>query len=170
MYNFSNAIKNDMIYYIKKQMRNSMEEVNIVYNALTIAQYIINKCFIEGSPVTNLRLQKLLYFVQGQVLRYLNRPLFNDDFYAWAYGPVIPEIYFEFCGYAGAPIRRTYDNIEIDLLESTIIDDTISRLAPYDDWQLVKISHEKGAPWDKHKYSRERIPKKEIKKFFNSLG
>lgn len=38
-----------------------------MYDALTIAMYIIDKCFKEGEPVTNLRLQKLLYFIQGGI-------------------------------------------------------------------------------------------------------
>lgn len=140
-----------------------------MYDALEIAKYIISKCFKEGVPVTNLRLQKLLYFIQGQNYRLQGKELFGDDFYAWPYGPVIPFVYFEYCGYAGAPIRREYPINSICERDKEIIDETIDILSPYDDWRLVEFSHESDAPWYKHKDNRECIPKSEIKQYFESL-
>jgi len=41
----------------------------------------------------NMRLQKLLYYVQGWALARLDRPAFHDPIEAWAHGPVVPTIY-----------------------------------------------------------------------------
>ena len=38
------------------------------YDVLDIARYIINKCNEKGIIISNLKLQKLLYFVQGYML------------------------------------------------------------------------------------------------------
>ena len=141
-----------------------------MYDSLVIAQYIISKCFKEEHPVSNLRLQKLLYLVQGQSYRILNKKLFDEDFYAWPYGPVIPEIYFQYCGYAGAPISLEYNSIHIDDNVKKMIDKTIKIFSPYSDWDLVRFTHEQDAPWYRYKDTRGLIPKDEIKNYFKQFG
>lgn len=42
-----------------------MEEYRAPYTAMEVAQHIIYLCASTGSPVSNLKLQKMLYFVQG---------------------------------------------------------------------------------------------------------
>lgn len=140
-----------------------------MYDALTVAMYIINRCFEEGAPVTNLRLQKLLYFIQGRNYMIQGNDLIAEDFFAWPYGPVIPEIYFKFCGYAGAPIRRHYDVNRIADNDRNVIDETIDILMPFDDWTLVKFSHETDAPWYQYKDNRGMIPKEDIRRYFESM-
>ena len=58
----------------------------------------MNEC-----QVTNLKLQKTLYYVQGYYLYRFGKPLFDDEIVNWAYGPVVPEAYFEFCSYGANP-------------------------------------------------------------------
>lgn len=139
-----------------------------MYDALDVAMYIIDRCYNDGHPVTNLRLQKLLYFVQGVSYQQRNKRLFDNDFYAWPYGPVIPEVYFQYCGYAGVPIRMNYD-IEIKSDIASLIDNTIDMFSPYSDWDLVDFTHEDGSPWCSHEKNRGRIPKNEIKQYFRYL-
>lgn len=140
-----------------------------MYDALTIARYIIDKSFKDGMPVSNLRLQKLLYFVQGWSYVVKREPLIKENFYAWQYGPVIPEVYFEYNGYVGTPIRMTYNDIIISDLDKEIINYILRLLKQYNDWVLVSLSHEEGGPWDKHKHNRSIIPKNEIKGYFLGL-
>ena len=47
----------------------------------------------EGELFSNMKLQKLLYYVQGFHIAVFNRPLFNEDIEAWMYGPVVPAVY-----------------------------------------------------------------------------
>ena len=49
-----------------------------------------------GDAMTNLKLQKLLYYEQGYHLAVFNEPLFNESIEAWMYGPVVPEVYDTF--------------------------------------------------------------------------
>src|ERR1700722_9544145 len=49
-----------------------------------------NEC---GEPLTNLKLQKLVYYAQAWYLANFNKPLFDDDFEAWVHGPVLPALY-----------------------------------------------------------------------------
>ena len=65
-----------------------------MYAALDIARYIIKYCKDNGYSISNLKLQKLLYFVQAQFLvTYNGRPAFEEKIEAWDFGPVVPEVY-----------------------------------------------------------------------------
>lgn len=55
-----------------------------------------------GDTITQLKLQKLIYFVQGISLALFDRPLFEEEIEAWKYGPV------------ARALRSTFDNFEAD--------------------------------------------------------
>ena len=58
-------------------------------NILNVAAYVIKKC---GS-VTTMKLQKLVYYCQAWSLAWDDKPLFDEDFQAWANGPVSPALF-----------------------------------------------------------------------------
>jgi uncharacterized phage-associated protein len=69
--------------------------------AIDIARYLIQLSYRPDSPEESdllcpLRLQKLLYYVQGWSLALRGRPAFDDEIEAWTLGPVVPEIYWQF--------------------------------------------------------------------------
>ena len=55
------------------------------------AQYILEK----SSPMSTMKLQKLCYYCQAWSLVWDDTPLFEEDFQAWANGPVCPELFFK---------------------------------------------------------------------------
>lgn len=55
------------------------------YNAIDLARYIISKCSKEQCPISNLQLQKILYYIQVEWLSKNNEPLFNNDICAWQF-------------------------------------------------------------------------------------
>jgi uncharacterized phage-associated protein len=57
------------------------------------------------ADISNLKLQKLLYYAQGHYLGRFKKPLFSDPIEAWAHGPVIPHIYRSYKQYGKAPIN-----------------------------------------------------------------
>jgi uncharacterized phage-associated protein len=48
---------------------------------------------VEADPISNLRLQKLLYYAQGWSLALRHAPAFSERIEAWALGPVVPDVY-----------------------------------------------------------------------------
>ena len=66
------------------------------YKAIDVARHIVNYTNEQGKTVSNLKLQKLLYFVQGFFLALLDRPCFSDEIEAWDFGPVVPVVYRNF--------------------------------------------------------------------------
>lgn len=95
--------------YNKRKGDNRMNEG---YDVLDIARYIVNYYIDAGNPITNLKLQKLLYYVQGGFLLELNRPCFRNNIINWRLGPVVREAYDEFKAYGNQRINDRQNIIE----------------------------------------------------------
>lgn len=50
----------------------------------------------DNNDMTNMKLQKLLYYVQGTCLALHGQRMFSQNINKWQYGPVVPEIYHIF--------------------------------------------------------------------------
>ncbi len=117
------------------------------YSALEIAQYIITRCFDLNQPVSNLKLQKLLYFLWIEFYKKTGRWIFSDNICAWQLGPVVPEVYYEYCSYAGSPIRLSYST-SVESGDREILNDIISDFLPVPANVLVSRTHTPGSAWD----------------------
>ena len=119
------------------------------YSATDVARYMVNLCIEEKSPVSNLQVQKILYFCQQEYYVKTGTPLFDDDFQAWQYGPVIPEVYKVFSLFGGMKIsRRVGETAVIDGGTRAIIGPVIRDKRGKYPWDLVEITHQPGSPWD----------------------
>ena len=74
--------------------------------AQDVADYFIWLANCTGSFISNLKLQKLVYYAQAWYLAIHDQPLFDEDFEAWIHGPVIPELYNEYCEFKWKPILK----------------------------------------------------------------
>lgn len=87
----------------------------MTYKALDIAYKLIYTAQEDepngGERLTNLKLQKLLYYQQGYHLAVFGTPLFNEDIEAWMYGPVVPCVYDEFSKSGSNALPITTSNI-----------------------------------------------------------
>lgn len=80
-----------------------------MYTATAVAKYVINRCNVRNSPITNLKLQKILYYIQGYFFKHLGEAAFDDNIESWRYGPVVPSVYYEYCSYVSNEIQANYD-------------------------------------------------------------
>ncbi|MBW2062839.1 MAG: SocA family protein [Deltaproteobacteria bacterium] len=71
-----------------------------------VADYFLWKASETGELLTNLKLQKLVFYAQAFHLAVFDKPLFQDDFEAWVYGPVCPTLYREYKEFGWNPICR----------------------------------------------------------------
>ncbi len=135
--------------------------------ALTVAKYIISGCSQAGRPVTGLALQKMLYDTQKSSLCMTGKPLFSDNFEAWDLGPIIPDVYWYFCGFGSMPIDMEYD-VHIDSADRELIDRIIEQDHLAKPWKLAEAMQKKGGAWEKvYADGRGRyliIPKEMIRK------
>ena len=67
--------------------------------ALDLAKYIVHKANGMNESITHLKLQKILYYVAGVFAGALNKRAFSDRIEAWQYGPVVRNVYIEFCSW-----------------------------------------------------------------------
>ncbi len=115
-------------------------------DALNVAKYVIHEFHEREDLITNLKLQKLLYYIQGWYLGICKKPLFQENFEAWIHGPVIPEVYHTYKSYRWNPISEEISKIEFD---SDIEKHIISILDIYGietGWALERMTHLEQ-PW-----------------------
>lgn len=141
--------------------------MGIIYDALTIAKWIINE--IHPEP---LKLQKLLYLAQGYSYAFYDRPLFKEDLEGWVHGPVVRNVYDMFKNYQYNSINTNFEVEELDDEAKEIINYVIKNFGKYDAKYLEKISHEQE-PWilsrtglDPDERSDKTISKESIANYF----
>jgi uncharacterized phage-associated protein len=110
-------------------------------------------------PITNLALQKLLYFAHGHFLIRTGRPLVTGAFEAWTYGPVHPAVYQAFKGEVDRPIQtRAVSRNVISGATSPLpnpddgevrrhLRDVLRAYGHLSPGRLVDISHAPRGPW-----------------------
>ena len=119
------------------------------YNALDIAEYIIKYEDAKDHLINNLKLQKVLYFLQAQFVVSTGNSLFDEEIVAWDFGPVVMSVYNRYKVYAGASIfinNSGCRNAYIDPVHKEIINKILEYIRPYSAWQLTQICHHQ-TPW-----------------------
>lgn len=131
------------------------------YDGRAIANFILDFCDRNGRVVTNLALQKIIYFCHVWSLIELDRPLVRHKFEAWEYGPVLPYLYREFRAYDRHPIegRATQINTadgkqcvveyDFDLQTESLLNEIVAFYTKMRASDLVSLSHAEGGPWYK---------------------
>lgn len=158
-------------------------------NALAVANVFIRLAMEANNPVTQMKLQKLIYFAHGWYLALADEPLVKEEFQAWQYGPVIPSVYHKFKVFGTLGIDRLGEEFCItscglELITPSISDMTgvvnslLNRIwtvyGSFSGSQLSEMTHAQGSPWKqmRDKYGDKRdivIPNNIIKSYFKGF-
>ena len=117
--------------------------------ALIVADYLILKSQQDNRPVTNKKLQKLLYYVQAWSMAIRNKEVFNDKIEAWIHGPAIRAVYLEFKQFGATPILKKIDSKQMEVIDADtkkIIDDVWNVYSSFDTPYLEHLTHSED-PW-----------------------
>lgn len=135
--------------------------------ALKISKYIIKEALKRKMPITNLKLQKILYFVQGVHLIMHDKEAFPDKIIAWKYGPVVKDVYYEYAIYGANDIIPMDKNekIVLSMRLKKAVNFVLNDLLKYSDIALVKETKKEGSPWSKVSLNEE-IDTKDIFEYF----
>lgn len=117
-----------------------------MYSALEIAKYVINKCTVDRHPISNLQLQKILYYIQRSFLR-AGTIAFSDEIEAWQVGPVVREVYNKYCGFGSLKICMNYDETIRDDY-ANIIDRIVEGKRLLSPWDMVDDIHAPEKAWN----------------------
>jgi len=129
------------------------------YDVHDVAAAVIREALAQGTPVSNLQLQKILYLSQLAYVREHSRELFPEAIVAWQYGPVVKVSYYEYAYRGASSLRkphRTKDGIDgtpkpirnLDEATMSVIRPIIWKWCQRPLWDLVAETHKKGGPWD----------------------
>lgn len=140
-----------------------------------VSDYILSKVDTEvGESITNLKLQKLMYYCQGWSLAIRQADLFTDEIKAWVHGPVIPELWKAYSGYeycaintAKALENRTPGD-KLSIAEKDLIDEVYKIYAPIPAKNLEYMTHA-DQPWIDARETGKKsptMPKEEISHCF----
>lgn len=119
-----------------------------VMDASNLARYIVTKCTKENAPISNLQLQKILYYIQKAFLKQ-HMVAFFDDIEAWQFGPVVPTVYYLYCGFGASPIRMIYADINSpELSDRQTVDTIVEEKRELSPWDMVEDTHKQNGAWD----------------------
>lgn len=154
--------------------------------AVDVAKYVINYANDHNYQISNLKLQKILYYTQAAFLVESEGivPCFSDKIFAWLHGPVVENVYYAFSSYGGNSIPRqdyiekvVYKNKHLTVekypfsdtffgeSDRVIINRVLQGLLCYDAWDLVNRTHQEQ-PWKEKKGTNEEIKLDQIYAYF----
>ena len=141
--------------------------------AIDVANFFL-KCPEDSdmsNSITNMKLQKLMYFAQGHALAVLGHPLFREDFEAWTHGPVIPALYrlYRNFGDQKIPPPESVDFSRFTPEEKQLLEEVWETYGIYSAWGLRNLSHS-TKPWIDHQYTHGVIPQPEMRQYFLTLN
>ncbi len=119
------------------------------HQVLHIANKIIASADADqGSVISNLQMQKLLYYVQGYNLAFYDKPLFEDEIVAWQYGPVVVRAYDSFKGFGKSSISLLENQPIADLSEEEegVFNEVLDVYGQFNAIKLMNMTHEER-PW-----------------------
>ncbi|MEZ0180378.1 Panacea domain-containing protein ['Camptotheca acuminata' phytoplasma] len=146
-------------------------------NVYDVTNYLIRQIYTCQCQITNMKINKLLYYIQGYYVAKYDKFLFEEPIEAWMFGPVIPHIYGEFFEFVDKPIDKDYicqgaTNNEITQEAKDIIEQVIQKYANLDAYKLSVQTH-KESPWQqaynpRKKWKNNIITLQSLKDFFKN--
>lgn len=126
------------------------------YDYHLIPDYYISLSNETQNLITNLKLQKLMYYTQAWHLAITDSRLFNGVFQAWVHGPVMVELYNEYRNFKWNPIERkdlghgSLDRLRNRIDEQTLefIDQIVDEYFGMSAYELERLTHMEE-PWRK---------------------
>ncbi|GMB02265.1 type II toxin-antitoxin system antitoxin SocA domain-containing protein [Pelosinus sp. IPA-1] len=143
---------------------------------ILVIEYFLAKSIPKTQrAITNLKLQKLLYYAQGFFMASNNNDmLFRDELQAWVHGPVCHEVYTRYKEYGFNEIPKSNDEVILPEEVTKVLDRVWNVFGSYNGSQLEYLTH-RESPWIKARnglkpweISNNPIDPEEIRHYFQS--
>jgi uncharacterized phage-associated protein len=138
--------------------------VNAKYTACEVAEYVIELANKYDDEITQLKLQKLLYYMQGMYLGATGTPLFVDEILAWKHGPVVHTVWQKYRQNKKSPIKAHKKNASIQPFDKRMLDEIYQEYRGFTPQQLVNMTH-REKPW-KNSDSNDVITEDDLQSYF----
>ncbi|GHV01792.1 hypothetical protein AGMMS49521_2630 [Campylobacterota bacterium] len=119
--------------------------------ALDVAKFFLEMCDVEnaGDTISNLKMQKLVYYAQGVHLALKGERLFDENIEAWEHGPVVPNLYQELKRFGSREIvldLEGFDRTVFSLEQQSLLKYTYGIYGRYSAFELRNRTHQE-LPW-----------------------
>lgn len=116
------------------------------------AYYLISKFLDDGKNITNLQVQKLMYFFEAYYMNVYNvEKVYDCNFCAWAFGPVAIPLYKEFKKFGNDCIELTEEEKKegknIPAESKKLLDIIYNVFKNESAMRLVELTHRQDSPW-----------------------
>lgn len=168
-------------------LKSMKEQDTATYKVLDVCRHVINYSNECDYGISNLKLQKVLYFIQAYFLieKKDHIPCFDEKIEAWDFGPVVPEAYYEYKQYGSGdiptmksfivfgkddiwnPKRVKFDDTVISDTDKALINKVVDKFADYSATDLVSLTH-RQSPWINayNPYQNNEITVEAVKEYF----
>mgnify|MGYP001796708421 CR=1 FL=1 len=115
-------------------------------NPIDVASYFIIRAYEDGieAQMTNMKVQKLLYYAQSLHLAMYDEPLFEEEIQAWRYGPVCPPVYTFYCKFEAEqlPIPNKEESLKtIPEEKQVLLEEVWEYFGGYHAYRLSDMTH-----------------------------
>jgi uncharacterized phage-associated protein len=154
-------------------------------DARGIANFILDLYDPQEFGISNLKINKLIFFLHGFFRSKFDRRLIRNHFEAWDNGPVVRVVFDEFKVNGREPISHKahiFDHIESKYIEARYdlqspeereyLERVLAYYVKFSAGQLVELTHRPGGPWHRARTGdvsarlRDRIPDGWIDDYF----
>lgn len=154
----------------------ALEQLDYINSIDTKIEKVSHYIAMSDYEITNLSMQKLLYYTDGFAQVLLGRCIFEDDCEAWAYGPVYPSIYRKYKCFENERINVEKTTCDlVDAEEKKVIDMVLRCFAIYNGLFLKTLTHNEE-PWKKSRQGCDEydrcnniISKQSIRDYFKRV-
>jgi uncharacterized phage-associated protein len=144
----------------------------VSYPSQRIANTFLDIAKSAGVTLTNMQVQKLVYFAHGFYLALKDEPLIEDEIKAWNFGPVIPPLYNDLKQYSNGIVTSLISGFESipDGFDKSFIQKVFDLYGRISGPRLSAATHMPNSPWDKvYKKSKfSAIPNELMKEHFKT--
>jgi uncharacterized phage-associated protein len=136
-------------------------------NVKDVAGYFLLKAKEQDCGISNLKLQKLIYYAQAFHLAIFENPLFEEEIEAWTHGPVCPIIYHEYKGFGSNNINIEFqpDLSVFSTEQLELLDEVNEVFGQFSAWKLRNMTHE-DEPWKLNENTASVIAKSLMMEFY----
>ncbi len=119
-------------------------------NSRCVGKALYEKYLVRnGKSMDEMKMHKLMYFVQREALMDTDNLLFDETFYGWKFGPVLMSVRDEYKN--ANPYGSVAD--KVDEVTAALLDKVLERYADRTSWSLSRLSHDEVS-W---KHAREGL-------------
>ena len=142
-------------------------------SAYEIANYLVYLMSDVCDDLTNMKINKLLYYAQGHSMKKYGRVMFDDRIEAWDHGPIVYDVYTHYKDYGDRPISEWNKEMlgAVSAEDQECLMDVARTYSRYTAAALRNMTHVPNGPWDKAYEPgnlRTEIPVQLIKDYFEN--